>query len=91
MFIVTKMRGDNIIRNDYTEKEIKEIKRGHQEYKEYVDTVLKLVPAFGECINLVMALIYDAEFQHARIVQDTLPGARKEEERFATCLEGVLY
>jgi hypothetical protein len=36
MFIVTKMRGDGIIRNDYTDKEIKEIKKNCTEYKESI-------------------------------------------------------
>jgi hypothetical protein len=49
------------------------------------------VPAFGECINLILALIYDAEFQHSKIIQDNLPILKKDEEKFNTCLEGVLY
>jgi len=60
MFLVTKMRGDGIVRNEFIEKEIKEIKRNHAEYKGYTDTLLKLTPAIGECINLILSLIYDA-------------------------------
>lgn len=79
MFLVTKMRGDNIVRNEFIEKEIKEIKRNHLEYKSYTDTILKLTPAFGECINLILSLIYDAEYQHSKIIQDTLPLLKKDE------------
>jgi hypothetical protein len=34
MFLVTKMRGDSIIRNEFNDKEIKELKRSHGETRE---------------------------------------------------------
>ncbi len=91
MFLVTKMRGDSIIRNEFNDKEIKELKKNHIEFKQRMDTTWKLIPGMGECINLVMALIFDAEYQHSKIIQDNLPMLSKDVERFNTCCEGVIY
>lgn len=33
MFLVTKMRGDGIVRSEFMEKEIKEMKKSHLEYR----------------------------------------------------------
>ena len=32
-----------------------------------------LLPAIGECLNQIMCLIYDAEYQHSKIIQESLP------------------
>ena len=88
MFLVTKMRGDSIIRNEFN---VKELKKNHIEFKQRMDTTWKLIPGMGECINLVMALIFDAEYQHSKIIQDNLPMLSKDVERFNTCCEGVIY
>lgn len=45
----------------------------------------------GECINTVMAIIFDAEFHHSKIIQDSLPLLAKDAEKFTTCCEGVIY
>lgn len=39
----------------------------------------------------MMCLIFDAEFQHAKIIQDNLPNAPKETVKFQNLVEGVLY
>lgn len=49
------------------------------------------MPAIGECINLTMCLIYDAEYQHAKIIQDNLPTSSKNVVKFQNLVEGVLY
>lgn len=54
-------------------------------------TTWKLLPGMGECINLMMALIFDAEYQHSKVIQDSLPVLAKDVERFNTCCEGVIY
>ena len=41
--------------------------------KENIDTIVKIIPGLGECTNLILSLIYDAEFQHSKIIQDNLP------------------
>lgn len=56
-----------------------------------METTWKLLPGIGECINLVMALIFDAEYQHSKIIQDSLPVLSKDIEKFNTCCEGVIY
>lgn len=38
-----------------------------------------------------MCLIFDAEFQHAKIIQDSLPGGGKDLVKFQNMVEGVLY
>jgi len=38
-----------------------------------------------------MAVIFDAEFQHSKIIQDNLPMLAKDVERFNTTVEGVIY
>lgn len=38
-----------------------------------------------------MAIIFDAEFQHSKIIQDNLPMLAKDVERFNTVCEGVIY
>jgi hypothetical protein len=45
----------------------------------------------GECINLILSLIYDAEYQHSRIILDSLPMLNKDVEKFNTTCEGVIY
>ena len=91
MFLVTKMRGDSIIRNEFNDKEIKELKKIQGELKAREASVCRLLPGLSECCNLVMALIFDAEYQHSRIIQDSLPVLSKDVERFNTCNEGVIY
>ena len=91
MFLVTKMRGDSIIRNQFNDKEIKELKKSQLQYKNRLETTWKLLPGMGECINLVMALIFDAQYQHSKIIQDNLPLLAKDVQRFNTVCEGVIY
>lgn len=45
----------------------------------------------GECINLMMCLIFDAEYQHAKVFQDSLPNPSKNVVKFQNLVEGVLY
>jgi hypothetical protein len=46
----------------------------------------------GECVNLIMCLIFDAEYQHAKIIQDNLPNITKTNVmKFQNLVEGVLY
>lgn len=59
--------------------------------KSEIGLISKLIPAFGECINLIMCLIYDAEYQHSKIIQDSLPVLNKETSKFQTIFEGILY
>lgn len=47
MFLVTKMRGDSIIRNEFNEKEIKELKRLQNESKDRMETTWKILPGIG--------------------------------------------
>lgn len=43
-----------------------------------METTWKLIPGMGECINLVLSLIFDAEYQHSKIIQDNLPLLAKD-------------
>ena len=38
-----------------------------------------------------MCLIFDAEYQHSKIIQDNLPAINKDSLKFQNILEGVLY
>ena len=38
-----------------------------------------------------MCLIFDAEYQHAKIIQESLPTLSKDAIKFQNILEGVLY
>ena len=38
-----------------------------------------------------MCLIFDAEYQHAKIIQDNLPSINKDSLKFQNIIEGVLY
>ena len=85
------MRGDSIIRNQFNDKEIRQLKKNQHEIKDRVEAAWKIIPGLGQCINTVMALIFDAEFQHSKIIQDNLPTLAKDTEKFNTCSEGVIY
>ncbi len=38
-----------------------------------------------------MCLIFDAEYQHAKIIQDNLPNLKANTMKFQNLVEGVLY
>lgn len=59
--------------------------------KDRSEITWKIIPGLGECINAVMALIFDAEFQHSKIIQDNLPVNSQNTEKFNTTSEGVIY
>lgn len=91
MFLVTKIRGDSIIRNEYNDRELKEMRKASLQTKDHLGTIWKIIPALGECANLILSLIYDAEYQHSKLIQDNLPLLTKDIEKFNTCIEGMLY
>ena len=53
--------------------------------------ILKIIPAYGELINIILSLIFDAEYQRSKVLQDTLPQLDKDVEKFKTLMEGVIY
>lgn len=50
---------------------------------------MKILPAIGECINLLMSLTFDVEMENSRLFFNSL--VNPNPERFTTLSEGILY
>jgi hypothetical protein len=86
---LTKIRGDSIIRNEFNDRETQLLKKTTAEMQNKIDNTWKILPAMSECLNLLLSMIYDAEYPHSKIIQDNLP--LKELLKFTTCMEGQIY
>lgn len=57
--MVTKIRGDIVIRNELETKELREIMKKIENEQRKTNGLLRAMPAAGECINLLMAIAFD--------------------------------
>lgn len=86
---VTKCRSDVVMIGDSFAMRFQQLVRKHDTEQKKTQGILKVVPMIGECLNLLLALCFDTEYENSRIFFDAVPSAQPEQ--FSTLNDGKLY